>query len=311
MQNFERSTVLHKDAYTELHRFSKQSTGGRDPIFIFPPFAGRSGNVTQNLIDALVADGRSVYAYMLKSATLETADLNMEMLIKKLLDYQNMFVGSPIELVGTCQGGWLASIYAALFPYRVSRLSTFAAPIDTNTGKDNVIERYCKSSNIDVHKLFVQMNGGIQPGWAQWLSFAISAPYEVFVGKYAKLATALIRDDSAAVAKWNKNDAWYNEPFNLAGPWFLDALENHFFNNKLYKGKWCLFGEYIDLTDIDCPVHVYSGANDDITHPAQAFGLVELVENLVPTTYKCFEGAGHTKVFTGKDEIKYFIEETR
>ena len=39
-------------------------------------------------------------------------------------------VGGRVNLIGDCQGGWLATIYAALHPERVNTLTIAGAPID-------------------------------------------------------------------------------------------------------------------------------------------------------------------------------------
>ena len=42
--------------------------------------------------------------------------------------------GGRVNLVGDCQGGWLAAIYAALHPERVNTLTIAGAPIDFHAG---------------------------------------------------------------------------------------------------------------------------------------------------------------------------------
>ena len=39
-------------------------------------------------------------------------------------------IGSPVDLVGLCQGGWLSLLYAARFPAKVRRLVLAGAPVD-------------------------------------------------------------------------------------------------------------------------------------------------------------------------------------
>src|SRR6185312_13238295 len=39
-------------------------------------------------------------------------------------------LGTPVDLIGLCQGGWLALVYAARFPKKVRRLVLVGAPID-------------------------------------------------------------------------------------------------------------------------------------------------------------------------------------
>ena len=43
-------------------------------------------------------------------------------------------LGGYVDLIGLCQGGWLALTYAALFPLKVRKLVLAGAPIDVAAG---------------------------------------------------------------------------------------------------------------------------------------------------------------------------------
>ena len=44
-------------------------------------------------------------------------------------------IGGPVNLIGDCQGGWLATIYAALRPEHVNTLTIAGAPVDFHAGE--------------------------------------------------------------------------------------------------------------------------------------------------------------------------------
>ena len=50
-------------------------------------------------------------------------------------------VGGRANLVGDCQGGWLATIYTALRPERVNTLTIAGAPIDFAAGQPQIADR--------------------------------------------------------------------------------------------------------------------------------------------------------------------------
>jgi poly(3-hydroxybutyrate) depolymerase len=295
MQEFKRSDIIFENNIIKLHHF--HGPRNKNSVFVVPPHAGRHGNVVQNMVDALSADGRDTYAYELKGADFTNCNTSIGGLVNELNTCMNI-IDNPVDMLGICQGGWLSSGYAAssLNQGRVKRLSLFAAPINTQTGEDNAIEDYCKEINIPLHKMIVAMHGGIQPGYMQWMAFAIANPLPVFMSRYFDLYNAIMANDIKAVEKWFKNNGWYDSPVDLAGDWFLDALENHFVKNKLFNGEWIINGETINLKNIDCDISVYSGADDDITHPEQARAVLDVVSSK-NKRYTCFEGAGHTAVF--------------
>lgn len=294
--------VVFDNKYFTLHKFN---TGANPPIFVVPPFAGRKGTVTQNLINCCVSQGRTVYAYELKSATHQTKDLSVSGLVNILGKCLDIIGAEQVDIAACCQGGWLSSIFTALHPERVRKLALFAAPINTRTGCGNRIEEYCSSISMPTHRFIVGAHGGIQPGLFQWLAFAAMAPTQIFYGRYIDLYSHIVNGRLDAVKKWESVNNWYDSPNNLAGVWFLDALENHFSKNKLYNGTWTVCDKIVDLSKITCPVFVFAGEDDDITSSEQARGILDKVSS-TEKHFINFPGAGHTRVFTGQKELSIF-----
>jgi poly(3-hydroxyalkanoate) synthetase len=78
-------------------------------------------------------------------------------------------------------------------------------------------------------------------------------------------------------------------------------------NNELYEGTWDLGDGIIpSLGDITCPVSVYAGADDEITHPEQARGILDKISS-DEKRFTIFEKSGHTAVFVRGGNIKQFI----
>jgi poly(3-hydroxyalkanoate) synthetase len=66
-------------------------------------------------------------------ATAATRDAGIEDHLQVLDDAVD-HVGGLVNLIGDCQGGWLAAIYAALHPDRVNTLTLAGARIDFQAG---------------------------------------------------------------------------------------------------------------------------------------------------------------------------------
>ncbi len=297
MQEFKNSDVVYEDAVIKFHHFHGARSKG--PVLVNPPHAGRHGDVTQNLIDRLRLAGSDTYAAELKSATSRTANTSVSDLVNNIYNCIDI-IGNPVDLLGVCQGGWVSTIATAQRQDLVKRLALFAAPINTQTGENNGIEEYCANINMTYHKEIVRLHGGVQPGYMQWLSFAVANPVPVFMGRWVKLYNLCVEQDTVGIKKWVSNNGWYDSPQDLAGAWFLDALENHFAKNKLFKGEWVINGKTVNLADITCDIFVYSGEDDDITHPEQSRTILDVVSSK-HKSYTCFEEAGHTYVFTGEE----------
>ena len=301
--HFKNNVVVYQDTCIKLHKHTTQGTG--KAVFVVPPHAGRHGNIAQRMIDSLAAEGLRVYWYELLPATPKTGKLSVLGLVQKLRKCIEMIGEETVDIAGICQGGWLSAIYTSLYPESVSRLALLASPINTKTGEDNSIEEYCKTASMSYHKLVVSLSGGIQPGFMQWLAFALANPTPVFYTRHYDRFRYIMNDDKKALAKLDRDDKWYDHYIDLHGTWFLEAMEHHFIGNKLYEGTWDLGGVVPNLENITCPVAVYAGGDDEITHPEQARGILDKV----PGEFTIFEGAGHTAVFVRESCIQQFIKD--
>ena len=83
-----------------------------------------------SVVEALCQGGLSrVFVTDWRSATPEIRYFSIDNYLADL----NVAVdelGPPVDLIGLCQGGWLALVYAARFPKKVRRLVLVGAPID-------------------------------------------------------------------------------------------------------------------------------------------------------------------------------------
>ena len=76
-------------------------------------------------------------------------------------------IGGPVNLIGDCQGGWLAAIYAALHPEQVNTLTLAGAPIDFHAGEgaDRRVGRtLCSTGDMGFYEALVASGSGVMPG---------------------------------------------------------------------------------------------------------------------------------------------------
>ena len=76
-------------------------------------------------------------------------------------------------------------------------------------------------------------------------------------------------DDPAYLAKEEAFKSWFENPIDLPGRWYLQAIEQLFKENRLPKGKFVGLGRTLDLRNIRCPTYLLAGASDDITRPSR------------------------------------------
>ena len=103
-----------------------------------------------SVVATLCGSGRSrVFVTDWRSATPEMRYFTIDSYLADL----NVAVdqlGPPVDLIGLCQGGWLALVYAARFPTKVRRLVLVGAPIDIAAAESSAISsrRRCPVQHV-------------------------------------------------------------------------------------------------------------------------------------------------------------------
>jgi|LGOV01.1.fsa_nt_gb poly(3-hydroxyalkanoate) synthetase len=305
-ENIKETVIDHKNF--KMYRFSDSTSTGR-PVLVIPPHAGRHGNISQRIIDTCVSKNVPVYGYDLLPATQENKGVNIADLVRFICDMVTE-IGEPVDLVCLCQGAWVGAIFAALHPGMVERYANFAGPINTLSGQKNNIEEYMVTKPfgqdlMDFHRNIVESHRGIQPGYMQWLAFSMVDPVMIYFDRWAKRFNLALAGDTEGLAKWTKNNDWYDFSVDLDGAWFLEALEHHFRDNLIFKGEMSIDGREVHLEDITAECFLYAGEDDNITSIKQVFDMATKLKD-GQTTMTVFPGAGHTKVFVGKKELETF-----
>jgi poly(3-hydroxyalkanoate) synthetase len=212
-------------------------------------------------------------------------------------------IGAPVNLVGDCQGGWLATIYAALHPENVNTLTIAGAPIDFHAGDAVIHESVQALSHVDLNffRSLVAIGDGVLKGHFLLGGFIAIRP-ENELEKQLQLLARL--GEERHVARYRAFEDWYKHTQDLPGPFYLWLVEHLFRDNALIKGTLQVAGEAIDLGRISCPVNLLAGERDHITPPEQVFALADHVstpsEDLLGRTTE----GGHLGLFMGSEALR-------
>ena len=183
-------------------------------------------------------------------------------------------VGVPAALVGLCQGGWLATAYAARFPAKVSRLTLAGAPIDIEGGHSAIADIIKLTTSETIREL-VALGDGLLLGqvmMAMWPG-AHTSPNDV--AEILQLENRKHR--SARLELHERFTHWNDDLIDLPGVFYLQTSEWIFRENRLAKGTFVALGERINLKDIHCPLYLLAAKQDEIIDPAQLLALASLV----------------------------------
>src|SRR5947209_20324861 len=116
-----------------LRDFSTASSRSKVvPTLVLPPQAGHDSCIVdysaeQSQMGAILDAGlKRAFSLDWKGATAETADATIDDYLE-VIDQSIDHAGGRVNLIGDCQGGWLAAMYAAIHPERVNTLTIAGA----------------------------------------------------------------------------------------------------------------------------------------------------------------------------------------
>lgn len=290
-----------------LRDFSRTAAASRDiATLIDAPYAGHTATIAdyapgQSLVETLVAAGnKRVLVTDWKAATREMRDYDID----KYLAEINAAVddlGGRVNLVGLCQGGWMSAMYAARFPSKVGSLVLAGSPIDTDAG-DGPIRRLAHELPLSFYEEMVQSGGGRMRGQYMLAGWKNMHPGESYLGKFIDLYEHI--EDRSYIERTEQFERWYENPIDLPGRYYLQAIGDLFQKNRFAKGEFVGLGRRLALRDITAPLYLLAGAEDDITTKEQVFAAEHLVGTPKRNIQKRLVAGGHIGLFMGSRTLK-------
>lgn len=206
-------------------------------------------------------------------------------------------IGAPIDLIGLCQGGFMALIYAARFPQKVRKLILAAAPVDISAGT-SALSSVATASPLAMFHEIVQLGDGLVPGRRV---LKLWAPDSVEAEDIRQL---LQTEEPAGSAAAMRLEAvfrdWYAFTLDLPGRFFLDAVEKLYKRNELADGSFVALGQKIDLAQMRAPLYLLAARDDELVAPAQLFAAEGLVGTAPHELRKATAPCRHLGLFMGK-----------
>ncbi len=276
------------------------------PVLVDAPYAGHSSTIAdyakgQSLIETLLASGLTrVLATDWKTATPAMRDYDID----KYLQDLNVVVdtlGGRVALVGLCQGGWLSAMYACRFPEKVASLVLAGAPIDTDAG-NGPIKKLAHEMPMSLYQDMVDAGEGRMLGQFMLAGWKNMHPGTQYGGKFIDLYAHI--EDQSYIARTEEFERWYENPIDLPGVYYLQAIKSLFKENQFGKGEFVGLGHRLSLHDVTCPAYLLGGASDDITTKEQVFAAEHLLGTPKDKIVKTLVPGGHIGLFMGTKTLK-------
>jgi poly(3-hydroxybutyrate) depolymerase len=287
-----------------LRDFSRGTAG--HPVVICAPFALHQATIADfapghSLIVALRAAGLSrLLLTQWRSASAQMQFFSIDTYLSDL----NVAVdelGGRADLIGLCQGGWMALMFAARFPSKVRKLVLAGAPIDLSAGESS-LSRLATSVPLAVFRDLVRLGGGRILGahvldlWGgQTLT---SASIREVLQLPAHLAGSRLADLEGRFRDW------YGCTVDLPGQYYLEVVDWLFKQNLLAQGRFVALGHRIDLGDLRAPLFLLAASEDELIAPAQVFATARRVGTPACAIRTASAAGPHLSLFLGAETLQ-------
>ena len=268
------------------------------PVLIVAPFAVHDASIADfaerhSLAQSLAAGNLGLIALTFwKSATADMRDFGIDVYLCDL----NVAIddlGGRVSLVGLCQGGWLAALYASRFPAKVAKLVLAGAPIDLAASESSITRSLAAFSPAAIEH-FVDLGGGRVSG-----PLALAVWSQGREEEYRAEAALQCQGDAALIAKY---DAWNARTVDLPGVYFLQTAEWLFRENRLARGCFPALGRLVHLSKIEAPIFVLAGAEDEVVAVPQAVAVKSLCRGASVAVR--VEQGRHLSLFMGRRTVE-------
>jgi poly(3-hydroxybutyrate) depolymerase len=288
----------------QLRDFSTQAAGS--PCLLCTPFALHGSALSDLAVGhSLVAALRDAGLTRLFVTDWQSASADMQFLgIDDYLADLNVLVdeiGVPVDLIGLCQGGWMALVYAARFPGKVRKLVLAGAPIDTKAAP-SLLSMLANATVPAAFEELVRLGDGLVPGRKVLKLWGPESAESENIGHL--LQTEATTGSSAMARLEASFRDWYAWTVDLPGTFFLEIVEKLYERNEIASGVFRALGKRIDLATVHTPIFLLAATGDELVAPEQLFAAERLVGTPSHDIRKVTAHCRHLGLFMGKQVLQ-------
>jgi poly(3-hydroxyalkanoate) synthetase len=298
------NSVTLQLASMRLRAFSPASSA-QQPLLICAPYALHGALVADfapghSIVEALQQGGvNRIYVTDWCSATPDMRYLSIDNYLADL-NVAIDEIGTPVDLVGLCQGGWLSLVYAARFPDKVRRLVLAGTPVDVSTPSE--LSKVVAALPPAAFAQMVQQGEGIVSGEHMLRIWNMPfSPHDVEAVLQRKLGDG--SDEAQMLLE--RFMRWDRATLDLPGSYYLDVTERIFRQNQIANGRFVALGRRLDLTELRVPVFLLAGDDDIVVPRDQALATARLLGTQPSWQERACEPCGHLSLFMGRKVLRH------
>jgi len=287
------NTVALELATLRLRDFSSHRRGS--PVLVCAPYALHGALIADfapghSIVEALQRGGLDrVYVTDWRTARPEMRYLAIDDYLSDL-NVAIDEIGPPVDLVGLCQGGWLALLFAARFPGKVRRLVLAGAPIDVSV--PSALSQAVATLAPQLFESMVDTGSGLVSGQHM---------RDTWRRSQTQAQDALQLDATDDLLQ--RFETWNTTTLDLPGTYYLEVVNAIFRENRIAAGHFIALGHRIDPASVTVPVFLLAGADDEVVPAAQALATASLVGTPPASIATSSESSSHLGLFMGRHTI--------
>jgi poly(3-hydroxyalkanoate) synthetase len=286
-----------------LRDFSTRAQG--QATLVCAPYALHEATIADfapghSVVEALQRDGLArVFVTDWRSATPEMRYFSIDSYLADL----NVTVdelGPPVDLVGLCQGGWMALVYAARFPQKVRKLVLVGAPVDIGAGESQ-LSTLVTGLSLRTFEDLVQLGEGRVLGHRMlelWASSHVAEEAGHVLQVSSDVESVRLRELEERYREW------YARTLDLPGTYYLQVVRRLFKENQIAEGRFAALGRPIDLGEVQAPMFLLAARDDEVVSPDQLFAAARLVGTPAADLEMATEPCGHVSLFLGAQTLR-------
>ncbi len=300
--------VVFEAPLARLRDFST-SRRGVVPTLVLPPQAGHDSCIVdyspeQSQMGAILDAGlKRALTLDWIGATPATAGASIEDYLD-IIDQAVAHCGGTVNLIGDCQGGWLATVYSALRPENVNTLTIAGAPIDFHADDPviaDVVRQLAPDGNLWFYEALVAAGGGVLKGQHMLSGFIVINPADE-ISRQLELLHSV--GDPTHCDRYTEFEDWFKHTQDIPGAFYLWIVRHLFRDNQLIKGELEIGSTRVDPRRIEVPLNLLAGTRDHITPPPQVWALEDASSTPPELVHRHTSSGGHLGLFMGREALR-------